>query len=140
MDDFSSKLDLPFETVESIDANHMEMAKCSDREDARYRAVLGVLQQCIRSERLGRGGMTSPTSRAQTQTTAAVEHGATPDTGEAVVDLSAPLAQPVQSRIAHSGLGAINANTGSGTQNNNNNSGAGALHVYSGTQNIGKDH
>lgn len=49
MDDFSSKLDLPrsLETVESIDANHMQMARCGDRSDPRYRAIVGVLQQFI---------------------------------------------------------------------------------------------
>ena len=51
MGDFSSKLDLPrtLETVESIDANHMEMARCRDRADPRYRAILGVLMQFMRS-------------------------------------------------------------------------------------------
>ena len=50
VDDFSSKLDLPrsLETVESIDANHMQMARCSEKADARYRAIVGVLQQFIR--------------------------------------------------------------------------------------------
>ena len=56
MDDFSSKLDLPraIETVESIDVNHLEMAKCHDRKDPRYRAILGVLNQYMRSR--GSGG------------------------------------------------------------------------------------
>ena len=51
VDDFSSKLDLPksLETVESIDANHMQMARCSDRSDRRYKDILGVLKQFIRS-------------------------------------------------------------------------------------------
>ena len=51
VDDFSSKLDLPrsLETVESIDANHMQMARCSDRLDLRYRAISGVLKQFLRS-------------------------------------------------------------------------------------------
>ncbi|KAH6662246.1 Alpha/Beta hydrolase protein [Halenospora varia] len=49
--DFSSKLDLPrpLETVESIDANHMQMARCSDRADPRYRAIAGVLKQFMRN-------------------------------------------------------------------------------------------
>lgn len=49
VDDFSSKLDLPrsLETVESIDANHMQMARCRDKADPQYRAVVGVLQQFI---------------------------------------------------------------------------------------------
>jgi len=51
VDDFSSKLDLPrsLETVESIDANHMQIARCGDRSDPRYRAISGVLKQFLRS-------------------------------------------------------------------------------------------
>lgn len=50
MDDFSSKLDLARtqETVESIDANHMEIARCGSRGDPRYRQISGVLKQFIR--------------------------------------------------------------------------------------------
>lgn len=52
VDDFSSKLDLSRtqETVESIDANHMEMARCDSEDDARYRQISGVLKQFIRTE------------------------------------------------------------------------------------------
>jgi len=52
VDDFSSKLDLlrPLETVESIDTNHIQMARCSSKEDTRYRAISGVLKQYIRKE------------------------------------------------------------------------------------------
>ena len=78
MDDFSSKLDLPreFETVESIDANHMQMARCSSRTDARYRAVMGVLKQFMRSgvldgNRNKSEKMPSTTSRVEMQTVAA---------------------------------------------------------------------
>jgi hypothetical protein len=51
VDDFSSKLDLPraIETVESIDADHMQMARCGSRDDARYRAIVGVLKKFVRS-------------------------------------------------------------------------------------------
>lgn len=54
--DFSSKLDLPrtIETVESIDANHMQMARCGSRDDAQYRAILGVLRRFEQSELQGR--------------------------------------------------------------------------------------
>ena len=49
MDDFSSKLDLPenlkLETVESIDANHMQMVRCHTRDDFSYRAISGVLKR-----------------------------------------------------------------------------------------------
>jgi hypothetical protein len=56
VDDFSSKLDLPrtLETVESIDANHIQMVKCGSREDASYRAISGVLRQFIRKEALAK--------------------------------------------------------------------------------------
>lgn len=52
MDNFSSKLDLAREqeTVETLHANHMEMARCSSRDDARYRQIYGVLKQFIRTE------------------------------------------------------------------------------------------
>jgi hypothetical protein len=52
VDDFSSKLDLPsaLETVESIDANHMQMARCSSKGDSCYRAISGVLRQFVRQE------------------------------------------------------------------------------------------
>jgi hypothetical protein len=52
VDNFSSKLDLARaqETVETIDANHMEMARCSSRDDVRYRQIYGVLKQFIRTE------------------------------------------------------------------------------------------
>ncbi|KAI1841866.1 hypothetical protein JX266_011944 [Neoarthrinium moseri] len=51
VDDFSSKIGLPppLETVESIDANHMQMARCTDKDDAQYRGIYGVLRQFIRS-------------------------------------------------------------------------------------------
>jgi hypothetical protein len=52
VDDFSSKLDLPrgLETVESIDANHMQMARYSSRDDQGYRAISGVLKVCVRQK------------------------------------------------------------------------------------------
>jgi hypothetical protein len=55
VDDFSSKLDLPreLETVESIDANHMQIARYSSRDDQGYRAISGVLKAFVRQE-LGR--------------------------------------------------------------------------------------
>ena len=48
VDDFSSKLDLPVETVESIDANHMQMARYSSRDDQGYRAISGILKAFVR--------------------------------------------------------------------------------------------
>jgi len=56
VDDFSSKLGLSrsFERLGSIDANHMQMARCSGREDAQYRAILSVLRQFLGSEAFSR--------------------------------------------------------------------------------------
>ncbi|ELR09120.1 hypothetical protein GMDG_03700 [Pseudogymnoascus destructans 20631-21] len=50
VDNFSSKLDLAREqeTVETIDVNHMEMARCGSRDDVCYRQICGVLKQFIR--------------------------------------------------------------------------------------------
>ncbi|KAI9715644.1 MAG: hypothetical protein M1812_005796 [Candelaria pacifica] len=51
VDNVSSKLDLPgLETVESIDANHMQIARCKDRSDECYRAIVGVLKQFLRRD------------------------------------------------------------------------------------------
>ncbi|KAL9071165.1 MAG: hypothetical protein Q9157_005560 [Trypethelium eluteriae] len=54
VDPFSSKLDLPLsiETVETIDANHMQMARCSGKTDPRYLAICGVLQRFVRIDLL----------------------------------------------------------------------------------------
>lgn len=52
--DFSSKLGLPkVERIESIDANHMQMAKCKSRSDESYRAIAGVLKQFLKYESPG---------------------------------------------------------------------------------------
>lgn len=52
MDDFSSKLDLPRaqETVESIDANHMQMARFTSRDEQGYHAIRGILKSFIQQE------------------------------------------------------------------------------------------
>ena len=52
VDDFSSKLGLPpgIETVETIGANHMRMAKYSSKDDEGYRAIAGVLKAYIGKE------------------------------------------------------------------------------------------
>ena len=52
MDNFSSKLDLPreLETVESIDANHMQMARYCSKDEHGYRAISGVLKSFVRQE------------------------------------------------------------------------------------------
>ncbi|KAK5994162.1 FAD-dependent monooxygenase prx3 [Cladobotryum mycophilum] len=68
VDDFSSKVDLPstLETVESIDADHRQMVKCTSKDDDRYRAILGVLKQSIRSGHLWAASVVS--SQPQTPT------------------------------------------------------------------------
>ncbi|CAH0055113.1 unnamed protein product [Clonostachys solani] len=52
VDDFSSKMDLHrgLETVQSMDADHRQIAKCINEEDPRYRAILGVLKQFASEE------------------------------------------------------------------------------------------
>ncbi|KAI1374708.1 hypothetical protein F4677DRAFT_455383 [Hypoxylon crocopeplum] len=47
--DFSSKVGLPrqFETVESIDADHMQMARCSKKTEPPYSVLLKVIRQFI---------------------------------------------------------------------------------------------
>lgn len=54
MDKFSSKLGLAREqeTVETIDANHMEMARCGSRDDECYRQICGLLKEFIRETNL----------------------------------------------------------------------------------------
>lgn len=48
VDEFSSKVDLPsHETAESIDADHMQMARCSKKADQQYRVISQVLRQFI---------------------------------------------------------------------------------------------
>ena len=58
VDDFSSKLGLPrtLETVESIDANHTQMARYRNRADLGYRTISGVLKRFIQKG-LGEGGI-----------------------------------------------------------------------------------
>lgn len=47
----SSKADLPrsMETVESIDADHMQMVKCGSKSDTSYRAIRGVIKKFTRT-------------------------------------------------------------------------------------------
>jgi hypothetical protein len=62
VNEFSSKLDLveSIKTVESINANHMEMARCNSWSDERYRKIQGVLRQF-----LNKGVLTEGLSRGQ---------------------------------------------------------------------------
>ena len=50
VDDFSPKVNLlsAQETVETIDANHMQMTKYGSKDDPGYRAVAGVLKAFIK--------------------------------------------------------------------------------------------
>ena len=49
VDPFSSKLDMPLcEIVESIDADHMQMARCSSRDDPSYRSISSVLRHIVK--------------------------------------------------------------------------------------------
>jgi hypothetical protein len=52
VDDYSSKLDLPnnLETVDNIDANHMQIARCRDRSDPQYRFIFRVLERFVRGQ------------------------------------------------------------------------------------------
>lgn len=51
VDDLSSKIGLAgIETVETIDADHRQMARCSTRSDQQYRAVFAVLRQFVRQK------------------------------------------------------------------------------------------
>jgi len=52
VDDFSSKLGLPpaLETVESIDANHRQMARFSSKDDQGYRAIKNILLRFMESK------------------------------------------------------------------------------------------
>ncbi|KAJ3561843.1 hypothetical protein NPX13_g8787 [Xylaria arbuscula] len=54
VEDFSSKVGLSpkFESWESIDANHMEMARCTNKNDPKYIAIAGVIKHLIRSSML----------------------------------------------------------------------------------------
>ncbi|KAF2715541.1 hypothetical protein K504DRAFT_396977 [Pleomassaria siparia CBS 279.74] len=62
VDDFSSKLDYldKLETVESIDANHMQMVRYSSKDDQGYRAISGILRSFVRRMESPRAPVTGP--------------------------------------------------------------------------------
>ena len=67
--DFSSKLGLPtIERVESIDANHMQMARCRDRSDDSYRFIAGVLKQFLKNADLDKNLPVRPATHTQRKT------------------------------------------------------------------------
>ena len=71
---FSSSLGLPDEKVETIDADHRQMVKCTGKDDDRYQAIFGVLKQFLRSGTeprptgLDSGPPPASSSRSQDQT------------------------------------------------------------------------
>jgi len=67
--DFSSKLDLPtIERVESIDANHMQMAQCRDRSDESYRFIARVLKQFLKNADPDTNSPIKPATHTQRET------------------------------------------------------------------------
>lgn len=61
VDDDSSRLGITgIETIETIDADHRQMVRCSSRSDPQYRAVLGVLKQFLHSSKPGHESTASP--------------------------------------------------------------------------------
>jgi hypothetical protein len=68
--DFSSSIGLHDEKTESIDADHRQMVKSVDRDDARYRAIFGVLRlfvrQAVGSERSSRPQPLNPEDTQET--------------------------------------------------------------------------
>ncbi|KAI0145536.1 hypothetical protein GGR57DRAFT_506731 [Xylariaceae sp. FL1272] len=75
VDDYSSKVGLasPFEIVESVDANHMEMARCRSKTAPQYRAIVGVLKQFMRNRTAS--GDESRTQRSDTAAQVASTRG-----------------------------------------------------------------
>ncbi|KAL9102394.1 MAG: hypothetical protein Q9163_002460 [Psora crenata] len=72
--EFSSKVGLPeFETVESIDANHTQMAKCNDRSDENYRAIVGVIKQFLKRGSLSADLLIRSVSQSQGNETPGVQ-------------------------------------------------------------------
>jgi hypothetical protein len=50
VENFSSKLELPLEESESIDADHMQMARYSSKDDQGYRDIRDILKRFIGQE------------------------------------------------------------------------------------------
>ena len=73
--DFSSKLGLPkIERVESINANHMQIARCRDRSDDSYRFIAGVLKQFLKNANLNTDSLVRPVTHTQRQGTMMAAH------------------------------------------------------------------
>lgn len=67
VDDFSSKVDFPrtYETVESVDADHRRMVRCTDRSDCRYHAIFAVLRKFIEDLRASELAPSAPSLRSE---------------------------------------------------------------------------
>ncbi|KAL8742599.1 MAG: hypothetical protein Q9190_004939 [Brigantiaea leucoxantha] len=64
--DFSSKIGLPnVETVESIDANHTQMARCKERSNESYRFIVGVLKHFLKNTNLNTASPLGPVTQIQ---------------------------------------------------------------------------
>jgi hypothetical protein len=50
VENFSSKLELPLEQLESIDADHMQMTRYSSKYDQGYRDICDILKLFIGQE------------------------------------------------------------------------------------------
>ena len=73
--DFSSKLGLPkIETVESIDANHMQMARCEDRSSESYRFVAAVLKRFLKDANMNVDLPLRPVTQMQREAASSTEH------------------------------------------------------------------
>ncbi|KAL8699698.1 MAG: hypothetical protein Q9201_005860 [Fulgogasparrea decipioides] len=73
--DSSSKLGLPkIETIESIDANHMQMARCQDRSNESYRFIAGVLKQFLKNANLNTDSPLRPVTQMQPGATLSAKH------------------------------------------------------------------
>ena len=91
---FSSTLGLPDEPVETLDADHRQMVKCTGKDDDRYRAISGVLKQLLRysarSFPIGPDSGSPPVSQGQPETiqtmTVPIRTGVMPLTGGQPLD------------------------------------------------------
>ncbi|VUC24625.1 unnamed protein product [Clonostachys rosea] len=77
VDDVSSKLGLPqaLERVETLDADHRQMVKCTGREDYRYQTIRGVIQHFIRRSQVDTSSATKITNMTASLSLKAEEPG-----------------------------------------------------------------
>lgn len=53
------------ERVESIDADHMQIARCKDRSDGSYRFIVGVLEQFLKNANPDTDSLVRPVTNTQ---------------------------------------------------------------------------